>query len=172
MGGMTKTLGMLLTLIILGLPKTNAEAREEKEAKILNVKMDAEIQQEVYDLCEANCIDFCLIMAIIKTESSFRSYVVSGSECYGLMQIHKINHKMLEKNLGITDILDPIQNVKSGIYILRNLFDEYDDVGMVLMAYNMGENAAKKKWDKGIYSTSYTEKVLGYQEEFYKELGW
>ena len=28
------------------------------------------------------------------------------------------------------------------------------------MAYNMGENGAKRLWDKGIYETDYTNKVI------------
>ena len=42
---------------------------------------------------------------------------------------------------------------------------------MVLMAYNMGEDAAARLWEKGIYSTDYTEKILNYQMQFNEQLG-
>ena len=35
---------------------------------------------------------------------------------------------------------------------------------MVLMAYNMGEDGAARLWEKGIYSTDYTEKYLNYSD--------
>ena len=51
------------------------------------------------------------------------------------------------------------------------LVDEYQDTNMVLMAYNMGEDGAARLWEKGIYSTDYTEKILNYQTQFNEQLG-
>ena len=76
------------------------------------------------------------------------------------MQINTVNHEWLQEKLGITDFLDPYQNTRSGIYILRTLFEKYQDTAKVLMAYNMGEDGAKKLWDKGIYDTSTHKKSL------------
>ncbi len=38
------------------------------------------------------------------------------------------------------------------------------------MAYNMGEDGAARLWEKGIYSTDYTEKILNYQTQFNEQL--
>lgn len=143
----------------------------KREAQVLDVKMDADTQHEIMRMCEDYQIDFCLTMAIIRKESSFIPHASNGN-CYGLMQIHKVNHQRLIKELGITDFCDPIQNVNAGLYMLRELYDKYEDTEMVLMAYNCGESRAKQLWSKGIYSTNYTRKVLEYQEEYMAELGW
>lgn len=66
----------------------------------------------------------------------------------------------MKEKLGITDFLDPYQNSRSGLYILRNLFEKYEKPEKVLMAYNLGETGAKKLWDQGIYETNYTKKVI------------
>ena len=99
-------------------------------------------------------------------ESSFRTDVVSDTDDYGLMQINSVNHEKLTENLGITDFTDPYQNIRAGVYILRGLFEKYDDAAKVLMAYNMGDYGASVLWDKGVYSTTYTNKVLAKADEY------
>ena len=53
---------------------------------------------------------------------------------------------------------------------MRGLFEKYDDPAKVLMAYNLGETGAKNLWDRGIYNTSYTDKILNYANKFQEEL--
>ena len=105
-------------------------------------------------------------MALMYTESSFRADVVSGTNDYGLMQINKCNHEELSSALGITDFNEPYQNIRAGLYILRRLFEKYDEPSMVCMAYNMGEYGASVLWDNGVYSTSYSQKVLAKMDEY------
>ena len=129
----------------------------------------------ILDKCEEYEIDFAFTMALIFKESSFRPDADSGSSV-GLMQIHRINHGWLSEELGLTDFFDPEQNVTAGLYMLRNLFEKYDDPHLVLMAYNMGETGARKLWNQGIYTSSYSEGVLRVAEEFQNEInermGW
>lgn len=111
--------------------------------------LDDETQQMILDKCNEYEIDFAFAMAVIFKESSFRPDAVSYDESsIGLMQIHKINHKWLSETLGITDFFDPEQNVTAGLYMLRDLFEKYEDPPLVLMAYNMGEAGAKKLWTR------------------------
>lgn len=158
---------LILFLIVLSV-KTTSYAKEEK---LLDVRMDADTQKEIYELCDEYNIDFALVMAIIMKESSFRTSIISKSDCYGLMQINVVNHDWLSEELGITDFLDPIQNVEAGLYMLRRLFEKYEYVPLVLMAYNLGEAGAKRKWKQEIYSTKYVEYILDLQEEYCEELG-
>ncbi len=126
----------------------------------IDCPLDDATQQMILDKCEEYEIDFALVMALIFTESSFNPDVISGSNDYGLMQINKINHEWLSEELGITDFLDPEQNVTAGMYMLHDLFEKYTHPGLVLMAYNMGEPGAKRLWNQGIYSTKYAETIL------------
>ena len=82
-----------------------------------------------------------------------------------------MNHQWLTDTIGVTDFTDPYQNIRAGVFVLRKLFERYQDTNMVLMAYNMGEDAAARLWEKGIYSTDYTEKILNYQMQFNEQLG-
>lgn len=126
----------------------------------LEVELDEELQEFIYCLSYGYNIDYVFVMGLIEAESNYQVDVVSSTNDYGLMQINTVNHEWLNEKLGVTDFLDPYQNTRSGIYILRNLFEKYKDPEKVLMAYNMGENGAKRLWDKGIYETDYTNKVI------------
>lgn len=137
----------------------------------LDCAMNDDLQEFVYYLSAGYNIDFTLVMAMIEHESSFRSDIVSSTNDYGLMQINKMNHEYLTETIGVTDFLDPYENVRGGMFILRKLFERYQDADMVLMAYNMGEDGAARLWEKGIYSTDYTEKILNYQTQFNEQLG-
>ena len=85
------------------------------------------------------------------------------------MQINEINHEWLSKELGIVDFLDPKKNIKAGVYVFRQLFEKYDDPEQVLMAYNFGEEGAKRLWDEGIYSSEYSEEIMDKQTEYVNE---
>lgn len=137
----------------------------------LDCKMPEEQQEFTYYLCTGYNIDFTLVMALIQNESSFDPSVVSATHDYGYMQINEMNHQWLTDTLGVTDFTDPYQNIRAGVFVLRKLFERYQDTNMVLMAYNMGEDAAARLWENGIYSTDYTEKILNYQMQFNEQLG-
>ncbi len=137
----------------------------DPEFTALPVNLDPDIQQFIWWLCKGYNLDFSFVMAMIWQESTFRSDVISGTNDYGLMQINKINHEWLTQTIGVTDFLDPYQNIRAGTFILRKLFEKYKDPSMVLMAYNMGEGGAGRLWKQGIYSTSYSESVLAYQRQ-------
>lgn len=98
-------------------------------------------------------------MGLMKHESGYDIDNISPTNDYGLMQINKCNHKWLSKHLGIDDFLNPYQNVLAGTYMLHDLFTRYEDTSLVLMAYNMGEDTAKRLWNNGITETGYTNVV-------------
>ena len=134
----------------------------EPEVKYFDVPLSTDLQDYIFALCESNNVPVALILAMIETESSFRPNVISGTNDYGLMQINSINHEWLSEKYGITDFLDPYQNVFCGITIIAGHLEKTDgDITKALMCYNCGLTGARRLWDKGIYSTSYTEKIEG-----------
>ena len=135
----------------------------------IDCRLDDETQQMILEKCEKYGIDFAFTMALIFRESSFKPNADSGSSV-GLMQINRINHEWLSKELGITDFFDPEQNVEAGLFMLRDLFDKYEDPAKVLMCYNMGENGAKTLWDAGYYSTDYVGDVLQLADKYKQEI--
>ena len=137
----------------------------------LDCKMPKDQQEFLFYLCTGYNIDFSLVMALIEHESDYQADAVSNANDYGLMQINEINHEWIEETIGVTDYLDPYQNMRAGCFILRKLFEKYQDTETVLMAYNMGETGASRLWKKGVFSTDFTESVLNIQHRFNKQSG-
>jgi len=132
----------------------------------LECDLPVELQEFTYYLCEAYYLDFEFVMAVMYTESKFNADAISSTNDSGLMQINACNHAELSSALGVTDFTEPYQNIRAGLYILRRLFEKYDEPSMVCMAYNMGEYGASVLWDNGVYSTSYSQKVLTKADEY------
>ena len=159
---------------IVVIPTTSeveTSAPTEPEKFYYDCPLDHDLQDYIRELCIENDVPMDLVIAMISVESSFRPNVVSGTSDYGLMQINKINHEWLSEEYGITDFLDPYQNVFCGITIIAGHLEKTDgDIALALMRYNCGATGAKRLWDKGIYSTSYTEKILAAMEVYGNEI--
>lgn len=136
----------------------------------LDVPMDEDLQEFVFCLSAAYEMDFTFVMALIQQESNFQSDAVSTTNDYGLMQINEANHSYITEMLGVTDFLDPYENVRGGMFLLRKLFEKYETPEKVLMAYNMGETGAGIIWKQGIFETNYSKSVLQIQQEMNAEL--
>lgn len=140
--------------------------------KLLNIPLDEDLQQFIYYLCSQYNVDYALVIALIEQESGFDIDAIGDGINYGLMQIHVINHEWLSNKLGITDYLDPYQNVQAGIYMLADLLGKYDNIEQVLMAYNSGETGAKRLWDNGVVTTNYSKDILQNTLKYSDELNY
>lgn len=86
-------------------------------------------------------VDFSLIKAVIKIESSFNPKAVSKKGAKGLMQIMPMNYK----TLSIKDPFDPSDNIMGGALYLQRLLKRYKyKLPLVLAAYNAGPEAVDK----------------------------
>ena len=106
---------------------------------------------EQYGICSE------LLQAMIEKESTGNPDAVNGG-CKGLMQVSIKYHKDRMEKLGVEDIFDPYSNILVGADYLSELFNEHEDVGLVLMIYN-GTSNAKEKAERGEF-TRYVEKIL------------
>lgn len=131
----------------------------------LGVPLDSDVQEFIYYLSKGYNMDFTFVMAIIQQESGYQPDAVSNTDDYGLMQINKVNHGYITDEIGVTNYLDPYENVRAGMFILRKLFEKYETPEKVLMAYNLGESGAKALWDKGVFETNYSKSVQRIQSE-------
>lgn len=136
----------------------------------LDVPLDKNLQEFIFYLSAGYNMDFTFIMAVIQQESQYNANAVSKSNDYGLMQINEVNHPYITETLGVTDFLDPYENVRAGMFILRKLFEKYETPEKVLMAYNIGETGAGILWKQGIFETNYSKSVLQIQQEMNAEL--
>lgn len=143
---------------------------DETNFKPIDIDLDENIQEFIYLLCEGYNINYSFVLALIDQESSFTINAVSETGDYGLFQINEVNHEELKNKLGITNVSDPYENTRAGMFILRKLFEKYKEPAKVLMAYNMGETGAKILWDNNVFSTSYTDRVLKLQKKYERKL--
>ncbi len=136
----------------------------------LDLPIDSDLQEFIYYLSEAYDIDYSLVLAIIRKESNFKIDVMSDTEGYGLMQVNEINHEKLAEQLGITDFLEPYDNIRAGMFLLRKLFEKYKTPDKVLMAYHLGETGARKLWDQGVFEINYSKCIFEFQAEYTAEI--
>lgn len=108
-------------------------------------------------------VESSLILAIIQKESRYNP-AAYGAGAVGLMQIIPACHTDRIARLGIEDIWDPYSNVLVGTDLISELVSKYQDPGLALMCYNMGEGTALYKYNNHGYS-DYALEVLRIKEE-------
>jgi len=86
-------------------------------------------------------LDPSLVLAVVAVESGFRPEAVSPKGAQGLMQLMP----RTAAALGVSDPLDPEQNLDAGVRHLEALLKQYNgDLRRALAAYNAGQGAVAK----------------------------
>lgn len=130
------------------------------------IPLDYSLQDALTTVCCEYNVPLHIALGVIEAESSFTENAESGS-CYGYMQINSVNESWLNESIGVTDLTDSYQNIRSGVYMLGDLYAKYGDWHKALIAYNYGESGAQKYvFSKGIETTSYSRTVMAYAEEW------
>ncbi len=100
-----------------------------------------------------------LVLSVIAVESAGRSSAESHAGAQGLMQLMPAT----AERFGVSDSLDPAQNIAGGVAYLDWLMGEFNnDPILVLAAYNAGEGAVRRASGVPNYAETrdYVPKVL------------
>ena len=137
-----------------------------------NISLSEELEDYTLEVCKEFEFEKPeIIFALMEKESSFNTEAISFTSDYGLMQISPINLGWLNTQLGTTDLMDPRQNIRAGVFMLDQLMDKYQNSHMALMAYNLGEHGALEYWNAGIFQSEYSQQILSSAKEI-QELSW
>jgi soluble lytic murein transglycosylase-like protein len=96
---------------------------------------------EITQAATANGVDPALLAGLVKQESGFNPSAGSGAGARGLTQLMPGT----ASGLGVTNILDPAQNLNAGAKYLKQQLDAFGgDVTKALAAYNAGPGAVQR----------------------------
>lgn len=152
--------------------KLEGSAAPEPETRYLvrdgipeEIKEAAEYYGEMYGICPE------LLEAIAEHESTFKPGAVNDSaveHSVGIMQINlkcKDHQKRLEKhNLTEADMVSLDNSMLIACDYLTELFENYEDVGEVLIRYN-GDSSGFKEYKKTGKLSDYATEILARSEE-------
>jgi soluble lytic murein transglycosylase len=171
-----------LAAIKARLKSADEDARWYNEAKMIGVvdqvsrsssltpRQQRRLAIAIVREAHANDLDPLLVVAVIRSESSFDNFAVSGVGAMGLMQMMPDTGSWLAKRRGSTwrsknYLFDSELNVELGCAYLASLIHQFGSVDKALVAYNAGPGMAKKILAKRAvrvkFMAGYPHKVIG-----------
>lgn len=117
-------------------------------------------------------IDPLLVLALIQVESGFQCAAVSSVGARGIMQIMPDTGRSLTHTVGREyglrpaafkpeSLDDPVLNIRLGVYYLHNLYRQFHDLNLLLIAYNAGPAEAQSRLDNNMeFSDDFAALVL------------
>lgn len=125
-------------------PETTAPETTEPETVVEydpwdHIPLEADVRAHVVSLCEEKGIAPEIVFAMIWRESRYDADAIGDNgRAFGLLQVHPRWHQDRMDRLGVTDLLDPIQNVTVAVDLLDELHRKYNNLTKAIVAYNRG----------------------------------
>lgn len=129
------------------------------------------VQVYLYCLCRKHDLDYPMVIAMIEVESGYRYDAQSEDGGLGYLQVVYEWHKDRMAGLHEDALLNPYINIRIAVDYLSELKDRFIADDEVLTAYNYGVTGAKENfWDKGVYQSPYSDRVLAIRNRIHEEL--
>lgn len=143
-----------------GIASTNGTTGKMSSDGKLTTKLDDIFRRasEKYD------ISYDFLIAVAKAESDFNPNCVSSAGAKGIMQVMPYE----AKELGITDVFDPEQNIMGAAKLLAAHLKKFDgDTTLAAAAYNAGSGRVKQYGGVPPFkeTQNYVKKIAAYMKE-------
>lgn len=127
------------------------EVKASMPARYFNVPLSTEIQDHIFAVCKEYGIEPEIVIAMIQKESYFNADIMGDNgAAYGILQVHPRWHYDRMERLGVTDLMDPCQNITVAVdYLAECIRMGGGSLDWGLMAYNGGPSYAREMWAKG-----------------------
>ena len=126
----------------------------------------------IYNESKKYGYDPLFLLAVIKTESSFKKNVVSNKGAMGLMQMKPSTGFDVAQRFGIDwdnkfELMNPEYNIELGALYLFELIHKFKDLNHAIVAYNLGETETRRRLrnDEAL-PRMYIKRVLGTYYDF------
>ncbi len=152
--------GAILVMVLSMAPSVTAQANS---MSYIPTEEETDVPEDIYQYAEMIGDEFniCpeLLIALAERESCFQADAENGP-CKGLMQVNASTHKQrfIDAGWKSSEWTDPYKNMYVGADYLHDLFEQYEDVGIVLGVYHGERNAVSK--GKSGHLSSYVTKIL------------
>jgi len=107
---------------------------------VFDVSASCDYLQHVKHYSDHYSFNADFILSVIRAESNFDCNAVSKKGAKGLMQLMDET----AKKYNVSDSFNAADNINGGTALLSDLLKKYDDIDLVLAAYNAGEGAVNK----------------------------
>lgn len=125
----------------LTLTSGESRAAEQNTGASASQSAVADYRDIVNRIGKKYAVDPRLIASVISAESGGNASAISPAGAEGLMQLMPGT----AQSLGVTNALDPEQNIEGGTKYLRRLLDRYNgNISLALAAYNAGSGNVEK----------------------------
>ena len=127
-------------------------------------------KEQVFKYASESKLDPYLIYAIMKAESGFDPKATSKKNAKGLMQLMDATategaNALKLVDFTVKDLYNPETNIRIGCWHVNKLMNQFNDVDLVIAAYN-GGGGKVKEWlrNKEFSSTGDTLEVIPFKE--------
>lgn len=101
------------------------------------IPLDYDLQAELRAACDEFDVPFPLMVAMIEKETNFTNMIGDNGNAEGYLQIWYYWHSDKMEQIGATDLMNPVDNFRTGCYIMSILLDKHTTYD-ALSAYNTG----------------------------------
>lgn len=108
--------------------------------QVQKARSPAQFEDLLKAQADAHGLEWQLIAAVIMTESGFNPQAASDKGAQGLMQLMPDTWM----DLGVSDPLDPVQNIAAGTAYLKAQLQRFNTLELALAAYNAGPGSVQR----------------------------